>query len=224
MKIYISGKMRGLPENESRELFKTAEQYLTGLGHDVVNPWNSELEKDASCNEWADYIMFDLNILKTCDAIYMLDNWEDSWGAKCEYAFACGRGMEIIYETKRSMTEDGLYSLPRMIGGARLTEREDWNLIKEQTNIMLKSSSTDSIKNILTLEQARRKQQGLMWLTNYFSEMRYRILSRAIPVSIIFKKDGGVERRYAQSVENALTEIDKIEEKLIKEYGYNKVH
>jgi hypothetical protein len=152
MKIYISGKMRGLPEEESRKLFKAAEQYLIGLGHDVVNPWNSELEKDTLCNEWADYIMFDLNILKTCDALYMLDNWQDSNGAKCEHAFACGRGMEIIYETSKQqiairehtdgeyalvMNKSYLHSLLRMIGSACLSERRDWNNIKEQIKTIL---------------------------------------------------------------------------------------
>ena len=99
MKIYISGKMRGLPEEESRKIFKAAEQYLKELGHDVINPWDNEHKKNEKCKDWSDYILFDLPILKTCDAIFMLDNWRDCWGAKCEHAFASGNGMEIIYET-----------------------------------------------------------------------------------------------------------------------------
>lgn len=98
MKIYISGKMRGLPEEESRELFKSAENYLIELGHDVINPWDSEDEKNEKCRDWDDYILYDLQILKTCDAIFMLSNWQDSDGAKCEHAFASGRHMKIIYE------------------------------------------------------------------------------------------------------------------------------
>lgn len=46
MKIYISGKMRGLPEEESRKKFEAAQQYLIELGHDVVNPWAFEKEKE----------------------------------------------------------------------------------------------------------------------------------------------------------------------------------
>lgn len=99
MKVYISGKMRGLSEEESRMLFRAAEQYLIGLGHDVINPWDSESDKEQQCKEWEDYILYDLQILKTCDAIFMLSNWQDSDGAKCEHAFASGRHMEIIYET-----------------------------------------------------------------------------------------------------------------------------
>lgn len=102
MRIYISGKMRGLPEEESRKLFKAAENYLIELGHDVINPWDSEGEKNEKCKDWDDYILYDLQILKTCDAIFMLSNWQDSDGAKCEHAFASGRHMEIIYEKQVS--------------------------------------------------------------------------------------------------------------------------
>lgn len=98
MRIYISGKMRGLPEEESRKKFEAARQYLIELGHDVINPWDSEKEKEEQCSEWSDYILYDLRIIKGCDAIYMLDNWKQSNGAKCEHAFASGRGMEILYE------------------------------------------------------------------------------------------------------------------------------
>ena len=104
MKIYISGKMRGLPEEESRKKFEAARQYLIELGHDVVNPWDSEKDKEEQCLEWEDYILYDLRIIKHCDALFMLDNWQDSDGAKCEHAFARGRGMEIIYEEQPEKT------------------------------------------------------------------------------------------------------------------------
>ena len=38
MRIYISGKMRGLPEEESRKKFEAARQYLFDQGHNAVNP------------------------------------------------------------------------------------------------------------------------------------------------------------------------------------------
>lgn len=106
MKIYISGKMRGLPEEESRRRFEAARQYLIELGHDVVNPWDSEKEKEAKCLEWEDYILYDLRIIKHCDALFMLDNWQDSDGAKCEHAFAKGRGMAILYEKQWPYNND----------------------------------------------------------------------------------------------------------------------
>lgn len=38
--------------------------------------------------------------LDICDAIYMLDGWENSKGANQEYGFAKGKGIEI-YENKK---------------------------------------------------------------------------------------------------------------------------
>ena len=40
----------------------------------------------------------DLEFLKRCDAIYLLDNWKGSTGAKAEYALARKLGLEILYE------------------------------------------------------------------------------------------------------------------------------
>ncbi|KKN62176.1 hypothetical protein LCGC14_0514550 [marine sediment metagenome] len=40
----------------------------------------------------------DLEILSRCDAIYVLNNWEDSRGAKMELAVARKLKMEIYYE------------------------------------------------------------------------------------------------------------------------------
>lgn len=121
MKIYISGKMRGLPEEESRMKFEAARQYLIELGHDVVNPWDSEKDKEEQCLEWEDYILYDLRIIKHCDALFMLDNWQDSDGAKCEHAFARGRGMEILYEQQRNdvferAMHDAMFSLDERKG------------------------------------------------------------------------------------------------------------
>ena len=90
--------MRGLPEEESRMKFEAARQYLFDQGHDAVNPWDSEKKKEEQCSGWSDYILYDLQIIKNCDALFMLNNWQDSNGAKCEHAFAKVMGMDIFYE------------------------------------------------------------------------------------------------------------------------------
>lgn len=40
----------------------------------------------------------DLEILRRCDAIYMIDGWENSEGAISEFKLAQELGLEIIYE------------------------------------------------------------------------------------------------------------------------------
>jgi hypothetical protein len=43
----------------------------------------------------------DLEILKRCDAIYMLSNWQESEGAKKEYALAKYLELEIYFEDRK---------------------------------------------------------------------------------------------------------------------------
>lgn len=99
-KVYISGKMRGLDPEKFAPIFEKARRFLESKGYEVVNPVDFEEEKMKTCECWADFIIFDLPILKTCNAIYMLQNWQDSWGAKVEFDFANGHGLEILYQEK----------------------------------------------------------------------------------------------------------------------------
>lgn len=90
--IYISGKMRGLEEQHSRKLFEEAENLLTAHGFNALNPWKFTHTSD----RWGDRITADLEILKSCDGIWMLENWRDSNGAIVEYYFARGEGIKIM--------------------------------------------------------------------------------------------------------------------------------
>jgi hypothetical protein len=40
----------------------------------------------------------DIEILKRCDVIVMMQGWEDSTGSKAEHFFALRNGIEIIYD------------------------------------------------------------------------------------------------------------------------------
>lgn len=85
-KVYLSGKISGLSEVEYKTKFNSAELFLTGLGYSVINPVSFDEIKDGS---WKDYMKRDLQLLLGCDYIYLLDNWEDSKGARIEYNLAC---------------------------------------------------------------------------------------------------------------------------------------
>lgn len=95
MKVYISGKITGLPISEAEERFKDAEDLITALNLIPVNPLNNGLPRHSS---WEEHMARDIELLKTCEAIFMLDNWEDSRGAKIEYEFAIGAGKKVMYE------------------------------------------------------------------------------------------------------------------------------
>ena len=80
MKIYISGKITGM-EVEAKVLFQQAEDKLTSLGYEVVNPMKLPHEHD---KEWISYMIECLIALKPCEGIYLIDNWIHSKGAQLE--------------------------------------------------------------------------------------------------------------------------------------------
>ena len=103
---YISGKMRGMDERESRHLFWVAEQHLRDKGYSVINPWEIE-GKHTDCDDWGDFIIDDLRIIhQYADCVYMLNNWRDSDGAKTEHDFAIGDGIRIFYQDQNENQND----------------------------------------------------------------------------------------------------------------------
>ena len=95
-KIYISGPITGTKDYMSR--FSTAHIKLARHGYSVVNPAmvNAMLPEDTTHDE---YMAMSFAMLDMCDTIYMLDNWEQSKGAKMEFERALKNGLNIIYQT-----------------------------------------------------------------------------------------------------------------------------
>ena len=88
--------MSGMAKEDYQKKFSNAEEYLEKLGFDVVNPSTI----DSGIIPYNDLLWADLRILMSCDAIYMLDNWKNSKGAKAEYYFADAIGLEILFENE----------------------------------------------------------------------------------------------------------------------------
>ena len=94
MKIYISGQISGLKLEDARALFERAEILLQKKGYIPVNPM--KLNPHTVGKTWKEYMLDDLNALFDCEAIYLLDNWQDSKGAKIEYQVAKEMDMVIL--------------------------------------------------------------------------------------------------------------------------------
>ena len=92
MIFYVAGKMTGL-ENKGREHFFAAEEKLNSLGHIVINP--AKLP-DGLSNQA--YMSIGFSMIDSSDAIYLLDNYEDSPGAALEIQYATYTGKEIFKE------------------------------------------------------------------------------------------------------------------------------
>ena len=94
MKVYISGKITGLHPREYRGKFKAAVRKLNEMGHEAINP----ARMDVYNLTYAQYMAIDGMLVKFSDAIYMLDNWEDSKGARMEKELAESLGLKVMYE------------------------------------------------------------------------------------------------------------------------------
>lgn len=139
--------MSGLEEEEFKETFKEAEDELIKEGYEVVNPCEIEYIPE----DYAGQLLIALGELAKCDAIYLLDNWVDSNGAKCEYWFAKGMGLEIMpYEENKDKEIQELESLIETANG-RLTE-----LLSDETDMR---NSTYKL-----LEKAKEYTDYMTWV------------------------------------------------------------
>jgi hypothetical protein len=91
-KLYLSGKMSGLPDL-GFGLFNRVAAQLRAIGYEVVNP--VEINDDPEA-EWLSCIKADLDYLATCDGIALLPNWSDSFGAKIERLAAQKLGLAVL--------------------------------------------------------------------------------------------------------------------------------
>ena len=96
LRVYISGKITGTTDFIER--FAKAEEKLKSEGYAVLNPAhaNSYMPEDTT---WEEYMKVSMTLLQMADAIYMLNGWEDSKGAKQEYETAINPlHLKVMYE------------------------------------------------------------------------------------------------------------------------------
>ena len=96
-KIYLSGAISGINFDVVVAKFNDAEDRVNNWQYVPINPLKNGLPKDS---RWHEHMMADLAMLLTCGAIYMLEGWEKSDGAKIEHTFAIKMDIPIIYEKR----------------------------------------------------------------------------------------------------------------------------
>lgn len=105
IKIYISGQITGLSPEAYTANFAQAEEALSAKGFEVVNPVtlfvdpeSIDPKKNTPAEIYRAHLRADLAELVTCEAIYMLPNWQSSEGATLEREVAKQLGLYIHYE------------------------------------------------------------------------------------------------------------------------------
>ena len=95
MKVYISGAITGTDDYMAR--FAAAEKVITEAGDTAVNPAkiNSNLPEGTTYDE---YMKLSMCLLEMCNAIYMLDGWQESNWAKMELKYAITHKKTVYFE------------------------------------------------------------------------------------------------------------------------------
>lgn len=96
MRVFISGPMTGYA-GFNRAAFNDAERMLKSQGCAVLNP---AVLTDGLTQ--AQYMDICLAMVRCADAVFMLQGWEDSAGARAEHALAEKRGHRILYQDSAS--------------------------------------------------------------------------------------------------------------------------
>ena len=103
MRVYISGAITGRPANEYKEQFGAAEQKIWDEGNETINPARLDhICPDSFSHD--DYMDICIPLLKKCDAIYMLEGWEASSGAREEYKYAIAHDLMLLGKVEKPST------------------------------------------------------------------------------------------------------------------------
>lgn len=110
MRVYISGKIgEEVISDETRQKFAEAQKMLEDRLSDmstVINPASEEFQETMEqAFKWReipmnyqDILLYDLQWLRTCSAIYMLEDWIHSPGGTTEFYFAQATGKKIFFQ------------------------------------------------------------------------------------------------------------------------------
>lgn len=113
--IYIAGPMTGYKDH-NRTAFSMAAMKLKSAGYTALNP--AILPDGLSQQQ---YMSICISMLMCADAIYLLDGWEESAGARAEYAMARKLNMPVSFPENRAAGES-ITQLLRQSEAAQATE------------------------------------------------------------------------------------------------------
>ncbi len=117
MRVYISGKIgEEVISEAARQKFAKAEEMLKAKGHEVVNVTSEIYQADLKeyltnrenqvlkampehrFDRYSEILLWCLNELQYCDAVYFLRDWDKSNGANTEHSFAMATGKKLLWE------------------------------------------------------------------------------------------------------------------------------
>lgn len=91
-RVYISGRISGLPLDEAKKKFQHYEDFIRSIGLTPINPMHNGLPDTAS---WMQHMHEDIDLVASAGAILFIPDWTKSDGANVEYFVARHLGLEI---------------------------------------------------------------------------------------------------------------------------------
>ena len=120
--IYVAGKYTGKTKSEISDNIAKAEEaaiQLWKLGWAVFCPHKNtshfEIYEKVAGITYDTWINGGLELLSRCDAIFLLDDWEESNGSLKEKMDAVEQGIPVFFQ-------EGGYPLPLSVGRRRITD------------------------------------------------------------------------------------------------------
>lgn len=97
MKIYISIPITGHDLATQRTKAAEVAEKIKALGHEPVNPFDTSAPPEglSETQKYAYYMLKDIRQLFHCDAIFMCEGWENSYGCKIELEVAVHLGCSV---------------------------------------------------------------------------------------------------------------------------------
>ncbi|MCZ2129289.1 MAG: DUF4406 domain-containing protein [Bacteroidia bacterium] len=97
IRLYLAGKVTGLPEAEVEKKFTDAETIYTELGFHVINPVKLIKDDGLHIGTWESIMKICLIMMLACDGVVLLHDWKDSKGAILERDIAKRLDIPIYY-------------------------------------------------------------------------------------------------------------------------------
>lgn len=105
IRIYIAGPITDIKDYNKPE-FDKAEVFLLALRLEVVNPLKNGLPKEAP---WVEHMKANIPNMLKCDAVYALNGWHNSKGARAEIQLAEVLDMPIFEQCEKDNIKLGLF-------------------------------------------------------------------------------------------------------------------
>jgi len=194
MIIYICGPMRGI-RRWNTKAFDEADYQLSKRGHEVINPAQLDrlegfdaydLPADTDWTQFPDGLNFektvkrDLDAVRSADAIFLLEGWQDSVGANAELAVAKWCGLEVYEQGVTGydvigFAGDGPLCKPNdgpatieMTAYWQDLQRRIYDMYKLNTQDLLNYDVVDDFGIFPTDAQERKTYPVFTGLLNYF--------------------------------------------------------